>query len=89
MKMKTSMNEGNDPMKRTMKTKINHLLGAVLLLLALPVATNAAIRVYDLTADFSAVQNPNCVWSYGWSESRGSTFYLTTTSGQADTTARL
>jgi hypothetical protein len=60
----------------SIKTKTNTLLGAVLFLLALPVATNAA--VYDLTADFSTVQNPNCVWSYGWTESRGSTFNLVT-----------
>jgi hypothetical protein len=85
----TPTNEGNEQMKRTMKTKINYLFGAVLFLLALPVATNAAIRVYDLTADFSAFQNPNSVWSYGWSESRGSTFYLTTSRGRADTYGRL
>jgi hypothetical protein len=36
--------------------------------------------VYDLAADFSAVRNPNCIWSYGWSASRGSTFILATNS---------
>ena len=58
--------------------KIMIQIGAVLFLLALSVATNAATRVYDVTADFYAVQNPNCVWSYGWTQSRGSTFNLFT-----------
>jgi hypothetical protein len=40
---------------------------------------------YNLIADFSAIQNPNGVWSYGWSESRGSAFHLDSVSGQ-DTT---
>lgn len=64
-----------------MKAKINTLLGAVLSLLALPTVTSADTQVYDLAADFSAVQNPNSVWSYGWSASRGSAFNLITTSG--------
>jgi hypothetical protein len=38
---------------------------------------------YDLAADFTAVQNPNGVWSYGWTANRGSTFHLVTTPGQA------
>jgi len=49
-----------------MKTtnKIINLLGAVLSLLVLPVASNAATQVYDLKADWSDTENPNGVWSY-------------------------
>lgn len=42
-----------------------------------------AEQTYDLTLDFSAAQNPNGAWSYGWTASRGSTFNLVTTQGQA------
>lgn len=35
---------------------------------------------YDLTKDFSNEANPNGVWSYGWSQSRGTTFNLDTQS---------
>src|SRR4030095_893562 len=65
-----------------MKTKINILLGAVLsLLVTCGFTFQVTAATYDLAADFSAVRNPNCVWSYGWSESRGSAFNLITTPG--------
>jgi hypothetical protein len=38
--------------------------------------------VYDAAADFSVDQNPNDVWSYGWSDSRGAAFHLDTASGE-------
>jgi hypothetical protein len=57
----------------TMKTKINTMPGAVLLLLVLTLTANAATgpcattpttQVYDLKADWSDTQNPNGPWSY-------------------------
>lgn len=43
-------------------------------------AAEAAI-VYDVAADFSIASNPNGVWSYGESETLGSSFQLYTQSG--------
>jgi hypothetical protein len=51
------------------------LLAAVWLCLA-SVAGAAGAQTYDAAADFSIASNPNGVWSYGWSTSRGSTFNL-------------
>lgn len=66
-----------------MKTRI--LLTLITLLFATLLNSpraHAATHTYDIAADFSGVENPNCVWSYGWSQSRGSTFNLATTPGQ-------
>jgi hypothetical protein len=49
------------------------LLPAVWLCLA-SVAGAAGAQTYDAAADFSITSNPNGVWSYGWSTSRGSNF---------------
>jgi hypothetical protein len=38
--------------------------------------------VYSAAADFSVAQNPNGVWSYGWSTRRGSALQLDTASGE-------
>ena len=40
--------------------------------------------VYDAAADFSPTNNPNGVWSYGWSSSLGSTFNLDVSSTTVD-----
>jgi hypothetical protein len=34
--------------------------------------------IFDVAADFSPTNNPNGVWSYGWSQTLGSTFVLDT-----------
>ncbi|MCI0745858.1 MAG: PKD domain-containing protein [Verrucomicrobia subdivision 3 bacterium] len=52
-----------------MSKTINHLLGAVLSLLVLPIATNAATQVYDVAADWNPPRNPNGRWSYRASDS--------------------
>lgn len=39
---------------------------------------NASASIYDAASDFSATDNPNGVWSYGWSETLGSTLHLYT-----------
>jgi hypothetical protein len=36
---------------------------------------NAIASIYDAVSDFSSTDNPNRVWSYGWSETLGSTFH--------------
>jgi sugar lactone lactonase YvrE len=41
--------------------------------------TISLVHPYDATADFSSTSNPNGVWSYGWSQSRGATFNLYST----------
>jgi hypothetical protein len=33
-------------------------------------------RPYNASADYSSTSNPNGVWSYGWTQSRGATFNL-------------
>lgn len=47
-----------------MNTKMNTVLGAVLVLLVLTLTTNAATQVYDLKTDWSDTQNPNGTWSF-------------------------
>lgn len=42
--------------------------------------------VHDLATDFSIKQNPNGVWSYGWSEQRGGAFNLDTQTAEDSTT---
>src|SRR5215475_7458364 len=39
---------------------------------------SAIAQTYDAAADFSATNNPNGVWKYGWSASRGSAVALLT-----------
>ena len=39
---------------------------------------SANAQVYNAAKGFSAVHNPNGLWSYGWSTSRGSAFNLYT-----------
>lgn len=39
-------------------------------------ALSPRLLAYDFEADFSITSNPNGVWSYGWSTSRGSVFNL-------------
>jgi hypothetical protein len=46
-------------------------------LLAVPCARAGGI--YDVAADFSPTDNPNGVWSYGWSAALGSAFVADTT----------
>jgi hypothetical protein len=43
------------------------------------VAVSAQAQAYDAAADFSATNNPNGVWSYGWSQKLGSAFNLIAT----------
>ncbi len=49
------------------------ILGVLLFLGSVP-AANA--QTYDPAADFSPTSNPNGVWSYGWTQTLGSTFNL-------------
>jgi hypothetical protein len=59
--------------------KMKSIFGLLVLLAALPftgLVEIAVAQTHDLAADFSANQNPNGVWSYGWSKTRGSTFQL-------------
>jgi hypothetical protein len=39
-------------------------------------SVNAAAQIYDAASDFSPINNPNGVWSYGEETSRGATFNL-------------
>lgn len=43
-----------------------------------PQAQATSISVFDVAADFSSSDNPNGVWSYGWSLHLGSPFILST-----------
>lgn len=56
------------------------LLGAGLLAVSLACAGAGvqAEQIFDLGDDFSATANPNGAWSYGWSASTGSSFFLDT-----------
>lgn len=66
-----------------MKTRIFlPMITSIFAALLITQGAHVATHTYDLAADFSGVENPNCVWSYGWSQSRGSTFNLATTPGQ-------
>ncbi len=47
------------------------LITSLLLLASLPISA----ATFDAAADFSANNNPNSVWSYGWSETLGSNFH--------------
>jgi len=55
------------------------IIGLVTLLSSTPAAQAA---IFDAAADFSASDNPNSVWSYGWSETLGSAFHLYTDKGK-------
>ena len=50
---------------------------AILVVLGIGSAARAAM-VWDAAADFSSIDNPNGVWSYGWSATLGGTFILDT-----------
>jgi hypothetical protein len=54
------------------------LLAAV----ALHLGVSAQVR-FDLAADFSAAENPNGAWSFGWMPPSNSVFYLYSTPGAA------
>ncbi|MBI4578537.1 MAG: PEP-CTERM sorting domain-containing protein [Planctomycetes bacterium] len=57
-------------------------IAVVLTVLAMPAGsrTAAAQTTFDLAADFSALQNPNGAWSFGWMPSGNTTFTPYTTS---------
>ncbi len=50
------------------------VIASLLFLAPLPIMAST----FDAASDFSANNNPNSVWSYGWSETLGSTFHLYT-----------
>ncbi len=50
--------------------------GLTLLALGLAAAQPAAAQTYDAAGDFSAVNNPNGVWSYGYENTLGDTLNL-------------
>ena len=52
------------------------LSAATLSLLIALITIRAGAQTYDAAANFSSTSNPNGVWSYGWSQSRGSAFDL-------------
>ncbi|MBM3240937.1 PEP-CTERM sorting domain-containing protein [Candidatus Poribacteria bacterium] len=53
---------------------------AVFVILVFGLTTSVqALTIYNAADDFSATNNPNGVWSYGWSSSLGSAFNLYTT----------
>ena len=51
------------------------IIGLVTLLSGAPVAQAS---IFDAAADFSGSDNPNLVWSYGWTETLGSSLHLYT-----------
>jgi hypothetical protein len=63
-----------------MMKKIRWLLPALALAAAgasvQPTSVAAQVTSWDAANDFSLTSNPNGAWSYGWSESRGSTFQM-------------
>lgn len=65
-----------------MKRVATHL-AAWVLLAAVPLGSPALLaQVFDAPADFSATDNPNQVWSYGWSDVPGGQFALYVDSSQ-------
>lgn len=60
-------------------------MGCLLLVLCLCSFNIGNAATYDITNDFSAENNPNGAWSYGWSQSRGSDFQIDTTSAEDHT----
>jgi PEP-CTERM motif len=65
-------------------TRLRVIFVAILALRLLTGETARAGTIYDAAADFSPTNNPNGVWSYGWSQTLGSTFNLDTTSATTD-----
>jgi hypothetical protein len=65
-------------------TSVRVILVGILALCLLNAEASMAGTLYDAAADFSPTSNPNGVWSYGWSQTLGSTFNLDTTSATID-----
>jgi hypothetical protein len=59
-------------------------LAGILALSLLAGETARAGTIYDAAADFSPTNNPDGVWSYGWSTTLGSTFNLDVSSTTSD-----
>jgi len=73
----TMQQENPFPAARTSQIRMALSAATLSLLLALSSIRGSA-QTYDAAADFSPTSNPNGVWSYGCTESLGSTFYLYT-----------
>ena len=65
-------------------TRVRVIFVGILTLSLLSGETARAGTIYDAAADFSPTNNPNGVWSYGWSQTLGSMFNLDTTSTTSD-----
>jgi len=67
-----------------MKKRLFEMLCAICLVSNL--CSTASATTYDVAADFSATNNPNGVWSYGWSSTLTSDFNLYPNHGKFDDT---
>jgi len=65
------------------KTGKNCFVYGVVAIILLILSVTAHAQIYNLAADYSTTNNPNSVWSYGWSVNRGSQFQLYKQSGDS------
>jgi hypothetical protein len=75
---------GADAINQRSNTMKQIQLAVALFLVILAVPQVQAGVVYDAAADFSPTNNPNGVWSYGWSSTLGSPFNLDVSSTTVD-----
>jgi hypothetical protein len=65
-------------------TSVRVALAGILSLCLLNGEASKATTIYDAAGDFSPTNNPNGVWSYGWSSTLGSAFNLDVTRQKSD-----
>ena len=55
---------------------LNSVVCSIVLFILFSLSRSAATQSYNAGQNFSATNNPNGQWSYGWSPTSGSTFNL-------------